>query len=127
MVFDGYRQVYVGQSSDIRKRVKTHWTGTKEFDRLLCGDTHDSVLSIDAFRCLDTTRIFAACTNRADTLEKKILRTLPKGYVLNRVDGGRPNGLRVMFLGLETNRWKLAAPDIAPEISAVESVGAQAI
>jgi len=86
-VFDKYQQVYVGQSGNIHARIKKHWSGTKAFDRLLCGATEELVLSIDSFRCLDTTRIFAARTTRVDNLERKILSTLPKEYVLNRVSG----------------------------------------
>ncbi|MDJ0379204.1 GIY-YIG nuclease family protein [Cryobacterium sp. PH31-L1] len=115
MVFDEYRQVYVGQSGNIRARIKKHWSGTKAFDRLLCGSPEESVLSIDSFRCLDTTRIFAARTTRVDVLERRILSTLPKEYVLNRVNGGRPDGLRLMLLGLETNRRRLL-PECLPSI-----------
>lgn len=35
MVFDEYRQFYIGQSNDIRSRIKKHWTHRKPFDRVL--------------------------------------------------------------------------------------------
>lgn len=40
MIFDDYKQLYVGQSSDIRKRIRAHWSGRKSFDRLLFGDVY---------------------------------------------------------------------------------------
>lgn len=43
MVLDEYRQAYIGQSWDMRKRIKKHWTGTKQFDRLLWGGVEESV------------------------------------------------------------------------------------
>lgn len=104
LVLDGYRQAYIGQSSDIRARIKKHWAGVKQFDRLLWGHKHESVLSIDSFRALDTTRIFAARSSRADTLESKLVDTFPPDYLLNRVGGGKPNGLRGLFIEAEVKR-----------------------
>ncbi|MDL5486025.1 GIY-YIG nuclease family protein [Microbacterium wangruii] len=88
MVLDDYRQAYVGQASDIRTRIKQHWTGTKPFDRLVFGSPDSSVLSIDSFRSLDTTRIFAARTQVPHRLEAKIERSFPPDFLLNRVSGG---------------------------------------
>ena len=62
MVLDLYKQAYTGQAADIRMRIKRHWSGTKQFERLIFGTKESSVLSIDSFRALDTTRIFAAKT-----------------------------------------------------------------
>ncbi|MHA7289550.1 GIY-YIG nuclease family protein [Arthrobacter sp. MDT3-24] len=110
MVLDGYRQAYVGQTSDIRARIKSHWSGTKQFDRLLWGHKHESVLSIDAFRALDTTRIFAARTTRGFRLEERLVDTIPPDYLLNRIGGGEMNGFRSMFIAAELKRRQLA-PD----------------
>lgn len=85
MVLDGYRQAYIGQSWDIRKRIKRHWSGTKQFDRLLFPDKETSVLSIDSFPALDTTRIFAAKTVRGEELERRLVSTFPPDFLLNRV------------------------------------------
>lgn len=60
MVFDGYKQFYIGQSEDIRKRIKQHWTGRKHFDRLVFGTPYNSIFPADELRALDTTRIYAA-------------------------------------------------------------------
>lgn len=35
MVLDDYRQAYIGQAVDMRRRIKAHWSGTKQFDRLI--------------------------------------------------------------------------------------------
>lgn len=32
MVLDQYKQAYIGQAADIRKRVRKHWIGVKPFD-----------------------------------------------------------------------------------------------
>lgn len=88
MVLDRYKQVYIGQAENIRLRIKRHWAGTKQFDRLIFPDPETSVLSIDSFRALDTTRVFAVKTKRGLDLEDKFVEAFPPDYLLNRVDGG---------------------------------------
>ena len=88
MVLDEYHQGYIGQSVDMRERIKAHWTGVKQFHRLLWGVKHESVMSIDSFRALDTTRIFAIPTAEANPIEVELIRIFPPDYLLNRVDGG---------------------------------------
>ncbi|TFB86878.1 GIY-YIG nuclease family protein [Cryobacterium algoricola] len=119
MVLDEYRQAYIGQSVDMRTRIKKHWTGTKSFDRLLWGNPDESVLSIDSFRSLDTTRIFAARTSRRDQLEARVVKMFPADYTVNRIGGGKPDGIRVMFLEAELKRRKLVRPDVTalPDIA----------
>lgn len=90
MVLDEYRQVYIGQSKDIKKRIMSHWNRQKAFDRLLCGDINDSVLSIDCFGALDTTRIFVLETTALDHYEVKLQKGILSGYKLNRMAGGVP-------------------------------------
>lgn len=107
LVLDEYKQAYVGQSGDIRKRIKAHWTGTKPFDRLLFGAVEESVLSIDVFRPLDTTRIFAARTDEVDELEYIMETSLPADLLLNRVRGGSLNGLREAYERSEFKRRML--------------------
>ncbi|WP_415853626.1 hypothetical protein [Sinomonas sp. G460-2] len=104
MVLDEYRQVYIGSAWDIRKRIKQHWAGTKEFDRLIWGGKHQSVLSIDSFRALDTTRIFAAGTVNGFELEERLERNFPPDYALNRVGGGEITGFRSLFIAGEVKR-----------------------
>lgn len=108
---------YVGQSSwDMRKRIKAHWNGTKQFDRLLWGGVEESVMSIDSFRALDTTRIFAARTINYDALESRLVRTFPPDYLLNRIGGGAVTGLRAMFISAEMKRRQLPTDDSAPPV-----------
>lgn len=111
LVLDGYRQAYIGQASDIRKRIKNHWAGVKQFDRLLWGPTEASVLSIDSFRSLDTTRIYASRTSRRDQLEIELVNSFSPDFLLNRTAGGVPtNGLRALFLLAAAKRRVLVAP-----------------
>lgn len=88
MVLDLYKQAYIGQAYDIRARIKRHWSGVKQFDRLIFGTKESSVLSIDSFRALDTTRIFAAKTTRGLQLEERLVKAVPADFLLNRVPGG---------------------------------------
>lgn len=92
MVLDEYRQAYVGATNHpggIMARVKQHWAGTKSFDRLIWGDPETSIISIDSFRALDTTRIFAAKTSRSFDGENPLLDRFPAKFMLNRIMGGR--------------------------------------
>lgn len=92
MVLDEYRQVYIGATSEsagIAKRIRQHWTGQKQFDRLLAGSVETSVLSIDSFRALDTTRIFAMMTTQYFAEEDLLLQQFPPKFAVNRGMGGR--------------------------------------
>jgi hypothetical protein len=113
MVLDNYRQVYVGESVNIGRRIRQHCSGMKAFDRLLWGHKHESVLSIDAFRPLDTTRIFALRSTAADSIETRILNRFPRENVLNRIGGGDVSGFRALFITLEINRRALV-PGVGP-------------
>ncbi|SDS81390.1 hypothetical protein [Microterricola viridarii] len=91
MVLDGHRQAYVGiteSEGGIKARVRQHWSTSKQFDRLLWGGVNESILSVDSFRALDTTRIFAAQVRSPLTLENKVIESLPGKFVLNRIAGG---------------------------------------
>jgi hypothetical protein len=117
LVLDGYRQAYVGQALDIRARFNSHWSGTKEFDRLLWGHKHESVISVDAFRALDTTRVFAARTTNGYRLEERLVDTIPPDYLLNRIRGGEMNGFRSKFIATEVKRRQLVADVAVPDVS----------
>jgi hypothetical protein len=110
MVLDGYRQAYIGQTVDIRARIKSHWSGTKQFDRLFWGHKYESVISVDAFRALDTTRVFAARTTRGYRLEERLVKTIPPDHLLNRIHGGEMTGFRSRFIAAEVKRRQLT-PD----------------
>lgn len=91
LVLDEYKQIYIGESKDIKKRILSHWSKIKEFDRLIFGNVESSVLSIDSFGALDTTRIFykpVSWRENIDKIEERLVDDFDKKYLLNRVAGG---------------------------------------
>lgn len=96
MVLDKYCQVYVGTTDDIKRRIQQHWAKSKNFDRLLFPiyAVEKSVLSIDSFRALDTTRIFAQKTKNTYSKEDNFINTFSEKFVANRIGGGKlENGM----------------------------------
>lgn len=91
MVFDEYRQFYVGQSGDLRKRIKGHWSKRKSFDRVLFGGPYDSILAVDELRALDTTRIYALATADPFDVERRTEAAADRRFCLNRMMGGEPD------------------------------------
>ena len=89
MVLDQYKQVYIGKSTDIKRRIRQHWSTTKPFDRTLLPmyAVQTSVFSIDFFRALDTTRIFAWKRKLSFSIEAQLIEDFPKEYSLNRIGG----------------------------------------
>lgn len=104
IVLDKYRQFYVGQAFDIRKRIKQHWSSHKPFDRLVFGSLYNSIFPIDAFRALDTTRIYARSTNERFDAEARIEGAADRRFCLNRMMGG------------EASRFLLALASASPRI-----------
>lgn len=90
LVLDQYKQVYIGKSDNIKKRIQSHWTKKKEFSRLIWGNVNTSIISIDSFGALDTTRIFlkAIDSYELDRAEEKYVKKFKSEYLLNRVSGG---------------------------------------
>jgi hypothetical protein len=109
MVFDGFKQLYVGQSTNIRKRVRQHWTGRKSFDRLVYGTPYESILPVDELRALDTTRLYAARSLRPDTLEERLKGAAGPRFTLNRTAGGAFNPLAVLLTGARARDHALTA------------------
>lgn len=93
MVLDEYAQAYIGRSDDIKKRIMSHWSKQKEFDRLIFKDIEKSILSIDSFRALDTTRIFVYATENLKGQEENFINLFNQNYLLNRTIGGTLTGL----------------------------------
>jgi hypothetical protein len=91
MVFDKFRQFYVGQAVDIRKRVKQHWNSYKPFDRLVFGSLYNSIFPVDALHALDTTRIYALRTSERFEAEARIEDAADRRFCLNRMMGGEPS------------------------------------
>lgn len=88
LVLDKYKQVYIGLSDDIKKRIMQHWRNQKSLERLIFGDICNSIISIDSFGALDTTRIFYIKSYSQYTLEDRIIKTFDARYTLNRTAGG---------------------------------------
>lgn len=121
MVFDDYKQMYVGQSSNIRKRVRAHWTGRKSFDRLVFGDVYRSILPVDEFRAFDNTRLFAARSRNPYALEERVERAADPKYSLNRIAGGELSPfLQLLAAAHPRGRDHTAVP----ETSKAEHLGA---
>lgn len=104
LVLDKYKQIYIGQSKDIKRRILQHWRKKKEFDKLICGRINSSILSIDVFGCLDTTRIFVLETTNLDYLENRLLNSINKKYILNRTAGGIHGSDTFTMLEILANR-----------------------
>ena len=113
MVLDEYKQVYIGQSTDIKRRILMHWNTKKQFDRLLFGGVENSVISIDSFGVLDTTRIFVLETCNLNSTEKKIVNDIPSIYRLNRIGGGRTeNTIDIMDMLKKINHRQFTSTEI---------------
>lgn len=83
-------QVYIGTSKrDIVKMIRAHWTKRKSFDRLLLPmwAVKSSIISIDSFRTLDTTRIYIK-EEDAFTHEDHYINQFSKEFTTNRINGG---------------------------------------
>ena len=90
MVLDEYKQLYVGTTDNIKRRIQQHWSKRKPFDRLLLpmGAVNTSIMSIDSFRALDTTRIYASITNSTYKNEDRYINWFKPEFVCNRIFGG---------------------------------------
>ncbi len=94
MVLDEYCQIYIGTTNNIKKRIQQHWSKNNSFDRLLfpLGAVNSSILSIDSFRSLDTTRIFVYETEKTFDKEDNFINQFSSRFVCNRLAGGRITG-----------------------------------
>ena len=109
LVLDQYKQVYIGQAKDIKDRVLEHWRAKKHFLTLIWGDVETSVLSIDVFGCLDTTRIFALKTKtewERNEAEKVLVKAMNSKYLLNRTVGGNHDDAPSVELEILANQKK---------------------
>lgn len=91
MILDEYCQMYLGTATNIRHRIMNHWAKTKGFDRLIFGSPENSIMSIDSFRALDTTRIYYLEEDPFQ-YENFFLDQLQSQYMLNRTSGGILDG-----------------------------------
>ena len=91
MVLDEYHQAYIGiTETSVKNRITQHWRNKRAFDRLVFGPVESSVLSIDSFGPLDTTRIFvkpylAVYKTPLEEYESKCIKAFDSRYLLNRI------------------------------------------
>ena len=105
LVLDEYKQAYIGQAKNIRTRIMQHWSKQKPIDRLIFGGVDKSVLSIDCFGALDTTRIYVLETTSLDSSERLAVTKMPAHFRLNRIGGGTINDNFDMLTAL--SKWNL--------------------
>ena len=98
MVLDEYKQVYIGKTEDVKKRIMKHWSNTKPFDRTLFPmyAWDKSTFSIDFFRAMDTTRIFAWKKKMSGGTEAKLISAFPPMFCTNRIGGDITNALQAI-------------------------------
>ena len=91
LVLDEYCQAYIGTSEDMTRRIRQHWSSHKSFDRMLfpIGNVAGSIVPIDSFRALDTTRIYARQTTDIYGYEDPYIKQIPGKFLANRIQGGR--------------------------------------
>lgn len=88
MVLDEFKQVYIGISNDMKRRIMGHWNKRMPLEKLIFGDVCNSVLSINSFGALDTTRVFYIESTSPEKMENKILKRIDPRFSLNRTAGG---------------------------------------
>ncbi len=95
MLLEKYHQIYIGiTTNSFSARIKQHWYKSKPLDRLIFGGVNNSILSIDSFRHLDTTRILVLPINSDDDQALKayeydlVKSSFSKEFIANRCDGG---------------------------------------
>ena len=92
MVLDNYKQVYIGQTTrDIRERILRHWKNKPCFDKVLFGRETSSVISIDSYGFLDTSRIYTIFLDdwkKIDEYEENMINNIPNEFLVNRIGGG---------------------------------------
>ncbi len=88
MILDLYCQLYIGVTGNILRRIRQHWNKRISFDRLLypTNKIKNSVISINSFRALDTTRIYVYKSIMLDK-EDEYIQFFPRKYVCNRIGG----------------------------------------
>lgn len=88
IILDDYCQAYIGISNNISKRIRDHWINQKPFDRLIFGSVENSIISIDSFRALDTTRIYVHLIDEPSNVENGFINNINPIYLCNRTIGG---------------------------------------
>lgn len=108
LVLDKYKQIYIGQTNrDLKARIVRHFNIDIPFQRVpfVKYDT----LPIDAFKPLDTTRIYTLYTSEQsviDEIESKLINECDKKFLLNKTIGGKANDYMDLAIRLSVGRIK---------------------
>lgn len=105
MVLDEYKRLYIGITESvkvgIKGRIQQHWNATKTLDRLIFGGINKSILSIDSFKHLDTTRIFVCTDINANDIASEeynlIENSFSPEFIINRTIGGHHDLLEILI------------------------------
>lgn len=85
MVLDKHKQLYIGVSKNIKKRIKQHWSKNVKLD-YLSNWLNNFPIGIDCFKALDTTRIYVSNYNDLINYVNLILENLKeKPYKQNEI------------------------------------------
>lgn len=87
LVLDDYSQVYLGISKNMKKRIMAHWSREIPLDHLIFSHSDGRPFSIDSFRALDTTRIYALYDDFLYS-EYKMMSKIPMQFLLNTAFSG---------------------------------------
>lgn len=88
IILDDYCQVYIGTSKKIKERIQNHWNKILPLDRVIFGQVENSIISIDSYRALDTTRVYIYRTDNIYTEEDNMIKSINPIYCCNRTRGG---------------------------------------
>lgn len=85
MVLDNYKQLYIGVSRNIKKRIMQHWNKIVKPD-YLSNCMNNAPIGIDCFKVLDTTRIYVSDYSHFINLVNYMLENLKqKPYKQNEI------------------------------------------
>jgi hypothetical protein len=123
MVLDEYCQAYIGGSGDICKRIRDHWMNQKSFDRLIFGSVESSIISIDSFRPLDTTRLYVHVIDDSFTHEDRYIDSINPIFMCNRTIGGiLEGGLPEAISNRKNREFKVNNTELSIEIKYAENL-----
>lgn len=90
-MYDEYKQIYIGNTDNLKKRIRTHWTSVVPIERSLFPmyNVETSKISVRSFRALDNTRIYIAKDFQTYIKEDYYINKIDPTYILNRIQGGR--------------------------------------
>lgn len=126
MVLDGYLSVYFSVVPNVASSIIAHWDALLDLDAIQSLDT----LPIDAFKALDTTRIFVKTTEKRnlEKLRSKLEDLVPYRYALNQsspdipgMGGTQDTNLALFPKGVEVHDamggYELFEYDLARELN----------